>query len=142
VTTPALVTHTEFRTMQLQCEAKKICWVYFFWNEATDLYKIGKSIDPWRRCQELSSISGSKLYHQFSIQGPDLLEKIVHRNLSSYRHSHEWFKNHDVVSDLVETFEDYDIWTGVTNPVLSAEHVEKVFKVWADGPRVKEALYG
>jgi hypothetical protein len=117
--------------MQIQREQDNITWIYFFWNEATGLFKIGKSDDPARRCRELSSIMGMPLYHLFSFQAPAAAEKIIHDFMRPYQHSHEWFKGEEV-EQLSCCFEDFDVETGIDNPILSAEDVESVLNDWAN----------
>ena len=129
MTASALVKQSDFRLMQIQAEHGHTIWIYFFWNEANGLFKIGKSNNPSRRCQELSSIMGMELFHLFSFQAPINAEKVIHAFMSDYRHSHEWFKGEEVYQ-LCECFEEFDIKSGVPNPVLSAEDIEFVLDDW------------
>lgn len=131
MTRVALVKHADFRTMQIQHHGGKVAWIYFFWNEATGLFKIGKSDDPKRRCRELSSIMGMRLSHMFSFQAPVEAEKVIHTFLAPYRHSHEWFKGKEV-DQLCECFEDFDIESTAGSPVLSAEDIERVLLDWSN----------
>lgn len=129
MTTPALVRHADFRQMQIQHEQNNITSIYFFWNEETGLYKIGKSNDPGRRLQELSSIMGTSLCCIFAFKAPTGAEKVIHRFMSPYHHSHEWFKG-DEVHQLIECFEDFDLYADAPDLVMTAEDVEAVFADW------------
>lgn len=127
-----LIKLIDLRHMQLQHSMGKICWTYFFWNEQTELYKIGKSNNPWRRCQELSSIMGARLTHLFSFQAPEMVEGLIHGILKPYRHSHEWFKTVPEVDQMMEEFEEFCLNSPVDNPVLTAEDVDYVIREWAN----------
>ena len=130
MTQTALVSHADFRQMQIQHEQNNITSIYFFWNEETGLYKIGKSDDPERRRKEVSSIMGMPLCCLFHFMAPTGAEKVIHSFMAPYHHSHEWFKG-DEVHELIECFEDFDIESGIKNPVLSAEDVESVLRDWS-----------
>jgi hypothetical protein len=126
-----VIPYADFRRMQIQHENETIVWIYFFWNETTGLFKIGQSIDPERRCRELSSIMGMRLDLLFSFQAPAAAEKIIHDFMTPYRHSHEWFKG-DEIEQLSGCFEDFDVESGMDSPILSAEDVEFVLNDWAN----------
>lgn len=124
----ALVRHADFRQMQIQHAQNNTTSIYFFWNEETGLYKIGKSNDPERRRQELSSIMGMPLFCEFSFRAPIGAEKVIHKFMAPYHHSHEWFKG-DEVHELIDCFEDFDMGAP-DDYVLSAEDVEEVLLDW------------
>lgn len=126
-----VIPYADFRHMQIQHENNAIVWIYFFWSETTGLFKIGQSVDPERRCRELSSIMGTPLYMLFAFQAPEAAERIIHNFMRPYRHSHEWFKGEEI-EQLSACFEDFDVESGMDNPILSAEDVEFVLNDWAN----------
>ena len=123
---PYRIRTVDMRLMQEQEKSGDVTWIYFMWNPVTDLYKIGRSTSPLRRCQELSSIAGVDLDLSFSFQEPPHAEKVLHRALKPWRHAHEWFKAVPEVEQLQEEFEDFDLSTGIDNPVLTASNIEFV----------------
>lgn len=74
-------------------ENKKIRHVYFVKNPATNLVKIGASIDPLKRKKQLEGDVGNQLQLLYVyLGGGKAKEKEFHKRFEQYQVKGEWFK--------------------------------------------------
>jgi hypothetical protein len=69
-------------------------FVYLFWAEETNFFKVGKSISPQRRIREVypKMPFKTRLVGYIKTNCMSLLENIYHYNYFSYRANGEWFE--------------------------------------------------
>lgn len=74
--------------------------VYFAWQAAAGMVKIGYSKNPDKRVKALQTGSPESVEIVFSIPGTMAQEKRLHRLLGSDRHRNEWFKPTEKMSEI------------------------------------------
>lgn len=67
--------------------------LYLIQSDVTGAVKIGRSKDPIERLATLQTGAAYRLVMLASFEGQGCLEKSLHRDLSQYRLSGEWFKH-------------------------------------------------
>ena len=85
-------------------------WVYFIlafdWDGWIGTYnskfvKIGVSVDPCKRLEQMRTGNPYDLYIWRVVRGGYELEKKLHDHLDRYRANGEWFETNDYISSLV-----------------------------------------
>lgn len=80
-------------------EAGRSPKTYFIYSPITDQVKIGRSIDPFRRCNDLVTVMGMPLL-LLAVVGEDV-ENELHRRFRAYRTIGEWFKWSQDIRDYI-----------------------------------------
>jgi hypothetical protein len=104
-------------------------------KNSMSLYKIGISVDPKRRCNDIRLASGihTEILKTFDTTNEArLVEQSLHRHFSSKRKEGEWFRlTKEDLQDIAKTVAqvDFAITDGINNVASSAEEltVEELF---------------
>lgn len=81
-------------------------FTYFMVGERTNLIKIGKSLDPWRRFAEIRNQTAQDVQIAATICGD--LELEYHRHFAQHRAYGEWFHPHDDLIREIEAIRAHD----------------------------------
>ena len=75
----------------MYCRDKKMTYIYIMYNSLNDLYKIGRSDNPYQREKQLKGVVPEIQLLDYVLDYPDS-EKIWHDRFKDERKFGEWFR--------------------------------------------------
>jgi hypothetical protein len=120
----------------IKSKSEPVWSVYFLQAVGNGPIKIGCTFDIAKRMMTIQAWCPFKLELKASIEGDELLEKILHQKFSGYRMHGEWFEPHDELMRVMKSLNEDDGFPDDVADMIDAAREE----YWATKDKKAEKL--